>query len=78
MDSRSAIDSVVTTVQSLGKDWVGLGHHVPPYIRRKKHRTGEQGGGPLTDESGQEQKKKERCPDGTTTRDHPEGFEVIV
>ncbi len=70
------LDSIVT-VHALGKQWSRFGQRVSPYARKQKQRPGYHGEDSSTEDSDPEQLAKDRSSDGLT-RDHPEGFEVIV
>ena len=78
MDSGGTfpLDSIVT-VHALGKQWSRFGQRVSPYVRKQRHRSGYQGEDNSTEDSDREQLAKDGSSDGLT-RDHPEGFEVIV
>ena len=79
MDSNGTfpVDSIVT-VHSLGEQWSRFGKHVSPYVRKQRHRAGDQGEEHSTEGSDQEQREEETSPDGTAAKDQPEGFEIII
>jgi hypothetical protein len=79
--SSLPIESVITA-QGLDKNWPRLVRQSAPRVRKERRhfeeQTEERGDEYLSaDEQGQEQPKKETIRDGTT-RDHPEGFEILV
>lgn len=78
MDSHGSfpIESVIT-VQALGKKWPRFGRQAAPYVRRERHHPEEREEEHLADEQDREHAKEERARDGTT-RDHPDGFEIMV